>query len=150
MLVFAVKRAIYEKGSLMTNDNENKATSRFEGEDHHGWSPDVGTGGSERATEANRKAFGRPQAGSGPGRQESEEERSGVEPTDTNAETALGVGTSTTTRAEDHGKEGDEGRHNQGTKGASDRPFGTTDADKDAGVDPQAPIDPNSPYLPPA
>jgi hypothetical protein len=138
----------------MAQDNEtesqNTGPSRFEGEAQHGWSPDVGTGGSERATEANKKAFGTPPAGSGPGRQESDEERSGVEPADTNAESALGVGTSTTSRAEDYGKEGDEGRVNVGTKGASDRPFGTTDPDKDAGVDPQAPIDPSSPYLPPA
>jgi len=125
--------------------------SRFEGEEHHGWSPDVGTGGSEKAKEANKKAFdGPPEGQDRPDREVSEEERTGVPPTDTTAETPLGVGESTGTRAEEYGAEGEEGRRTKGTKGESERPYGDTDPENDAGVDPQAPIDPNSPYLPPA
>jgi hypothetical protein len=118
-------------------------------EGHHGWAPDVGEGGSERATEANKKAFERPPSGSQPGREESEEERTGVPPTDTEARTPLGVGESTTTRAEDYGKEGEKGRQTLGTKGKSQRPYGTSDPESATGVDPQGPIDPESPPLPP-
>jgi hypothetical protein len=121
--------------------------SRFEGQEQHGWSPDVGTGGSERATEANKKAFGEPPAGGGPGMEESEEEHSGVPPMDTDAETPLGVGTSTRARGED---EGEEARPNTGTKGESERPYGDSDPRQASGVDPQAPVDPESPYLPPS
>ena len=39
----------------------------------HGWAPDVGSGGSEAATEANRKAFEGPPPDKGSGREESEE-----------------------------------------------------------------------------
>ena len=49
-----------------------------EQEGHHGWAPDVGKGGSERATEANKKAFGTPSKETGEGRVVSDEERAGV------------------------------------------------------------------------
>jgi hypothetical protein len=97
----------------------------------HGWAPDVGTGGSERATEANEKAFGEPPDEQGPGREVSDEEREGVPATDTSARTPLGVGESTAKRAEEYGAEGEEGRETLGTKGESDRPYGTsTDEDR--------------------
>jgi hypothetical protein len=105
--------------------------------DDHGWAPDVGTGGSERAEEANKKAFESPDPGQGEGREISEEERSGVPPTDTSAATPLGVGESTRKRAEEYGAEGEKGRVTQGTKGESERPYGTTDATDD----PQRPPD---------
>jgi hypothetical protein len=129
---------------------DNDEVSRHAGEEHHGWSPDVGTGGSDRAKEANKKAFGDPPAGEGQGKDESEEERQGVPPTDPDAETPLGVGTSSTTRAEEYGEEGEEGHRKLGTKGESERPYGDRDPDEDAGVAPSKPIDPESPYLPPA
>ena len=110
---------------------EDTQVSRFEGEDQHGWAPDVGSGGSERATEANKKAFGDPPSDQGPGRVVSEEERTGVPPTDTEARTPLGVGTSTTKRAEEYGAEGDPDRSTWGTKGQSQRPYGGTDEDRD-------------------
>jgi len=116
----------------------------------HGWAPDVGTGGSERATEANKKAFGDPPPDKGEGREVSEEERAGVPPTDTQAETPLGVGESSTNRAEDYGAEGEAGRTTEGTKGESQRPYGKTDPEEAAGADPKGPIDPESPHLPPA
>src|SRR4051794_9782716 len=99
----------------------------------HGWAPDVGTGGSERATEANKKAFGDPPAGTGEGREVSEEERRGVPPTDTGAKTPLDVGTSSTSRAEDYGAEGEEGRTTEGTKGESQRPYGTSEPESSTG-----------------
>jgi hypothetical protein len=130
-------------------DDERRSTSRFtDEEEQHGWSPDVGAGGSERATEANLKAFGDPPSGGGPGREVSEEERAGVSPTDTEARTPLGVGESTTARGEDYGAEGEKGRPTLGTKGESDRPYGTTTPEGTTGVDPQDPIDPDSPHLP--
>ena len=96
-------------------------------EQDHGWAPDVGTGGSERAKEANKKAFESPDPGQGEGREISEEERTGVPPTDTSAATPLGVGESTTKRAEEYGAEGEKGRVTEGTKGESERPYGTSD-----------------------
>ena len=130
------------------SDETEGAQSRFEGEEHHGWSPDVGSGGSERAEEANRKAFERDPSGSreGGGTEESGEERTGVPPTDTDAETPLGVGTSITTGGEERGG-GDGGTH--GTKGASERPYGTSHEDESTGVGSSSPIDEDSPEMPP-
>ena len=91
----------------------------------HGWAPDVGEGGSERATEANEKAFGEPSDETGAGRQVSEEERTGVGPTDTEPETPHGVGEGTRKGGEEYGDEAGT----EGTKGVSDRPYGTTDTD---------------------
>jgi hypothetical protein len=87
----------------------------------HGWAPDVGEGGSDRATEANRKAFAEPTDETGEGRRVSDEERDGVPPTDTEAETPRGVGESTTKRGEEYGRENDS---TEGTKGVSQRPYG--------------------------
>lgn len=115
----------------------------------HGWAPDIGTGGSERATEGNLKAFETPSDDKGPGREVSEEERSGVGPADTEPDAALGVGESTTKSGEEYGAEGEEGRYTVGTKGESDRPYGRSDPESGTGVDPQGPIDPESPEMPP-
>ena len=73
----------------------------------------------------------------GPGRVISDEERSGVPPTDTEAESPLGVGVSMTRRGEDVDKQEDEpGRDDAGTKGASDRPVGVSDERASTSVDP--------------
>jgi hypothetical protein len=132
----------------MADQEQRGSPSRFADEEHHGWAPDVGAGGSERATEANTKAFEGPQGGTGSGREVSDEERAGVPPTDTGAESPLGVGESTRTGAEEHGAEGEAGRHTEGTKGPSQRPYGGSDSTT-SGVDPQEPIDPDSPNMPP-
>ena len=72
----------------------------------------------------------------GPGREISEEEREGVGPTDMEATSALGVGESMTRRGEDVDKQEDEpGREDEGTKGASDRPVGTSDERDSTSVD---------------
>jgi len=74
----------------------------------------------------------------GPGREISDVEREGVSATDMDAESRFGVGVSTTRRGEDVGKQEDEpGREDAGTKGASDRPYGTSDARDSTSVDPQ-------------
>ena len=74
---------------------------------------------------------------SGPGREVSDEEREGVGPTDMEATSALGVGESVSRRGEDVDKQEDEeGRHDAGTKGASDRPVGTSDERDETSVDP--------------
>lgn len=115
---------------------ENDTTSEHD-EPQHGWAPDVGTGGSERATEANQKAFETPPASTSTDREKSPEEESGVPPTDTEARTPLGVGESTTTRGEEYGAEGEEGRRTLGTKGESQRPYG--DTTEGAGIDSDSP-----------
>jgi hypothetical protein len=73
----------------------------------------------------------------GPGRQISDEEREGVPPTDTEAESPLGVGVSMTRRGEDvHKQEDEPGRDDTGTRGASDRPTGVSDERASTSVDP--------------
>ncbi|HET9138647.1 hypothetical protein [Actinophytocola sp.] len=99
--------------------------SRFAGEEHHGWSPDVGSGGSERATEANEKAFGEPQGERGPGRVVSDEEREGVSSTDTEPDSPHGVGSS---RSATHGEDFADDTA-EGTKDPSGRPYGTVEGD---------------------
>ena len=73
----------------------------------------------------------------GPGRVVSDEERDGVPPTDTEAESPLGVGVSITRRGEDvHKQEDEPGRDDTGTKGPADRPTGTSDERAATSVDP--------------
>jgi hypothetical protein len=73
----------------------------------------------------------------GPGREISDEERDGVPPTDTEAESPLGVGVSMTRRGEDVEKQEDEpGRDDTGTKGPTDRPTGVSDERASTAVDP--------------
>ncbi|MBC6461879.1 hypothetical protein [Actinomadura sp. HBU206391] len=89
--------------------------------------------GADKAFEG---AWGEP----GPGRDVSDEEREGVESTDTEARTPLGVGESSTRSAEEIAeKEDEEGRTTEGTKGRSDRPYGTSEPESATGVDPQGP-----------
>jgi hypothetical protein len=74
----------------------------------------------------------------GPGRVISDEEREGVGPTDTEAESPLGVGESINRRGEDVIKqEGhEEGRDHAGTKGPTDRPHGVSDERASTSIDP--------------
>jgi hypothetical protein len=74
----------------------------------------------------------------GPGRVISDEEREGVPPTDTEAESPLGVGVSMSRRGEDVGQQEDEpGREDVGTKGPTDRPAGVSDERASTAVDDQ-------------
>ncbi|MFD1939979.1 MULTISPECIES: hypothetical protein [Nonomuraea] len=105
----------------------------------HGFSPAVGHG-SEEAVQAGNRAFHPEAAGApGPGREPSEEERSGVSSTDTEARSPLGVGESgASRRAEEIAKEEQEaGRETVGVKGESGRPYGTSTAEDSTGVGPQ-------------
>lgn len=94
----------------------------------------------------------RSSGGGGPvqeGRVVADEERDGVGDTDMEPEPALGVGESISRRAEDIARAEDEpGREDAGTKGASDRPVGVSTPDDVSGVDPQGPIDDDSPTMP--
>jgi hypothetical protein len=96
------------------------------------------TEASEDQVEQMDKVFNRvDEVPPGPGREISEEEREGVGPTDTEATSALGVGESLSRRGEDVDKQEDElGRDDAGTKGASDRPVGTSDERDATSVDP--------------
>ena len=85
----------------------------------------------------------------GPGREISDEEREGVDPTDTEATSPLGVGESINRRGEDVVKqEGhEEGREHAGTKGSSDRPHGTSDERASTSVDPNE-TESGGPHMP--
>jgi hypothetical protein len=121
---------------------------RHEPEDkgRHGLSPDVGRG-SEEARQAGDRAFGPPPSGpQWPGRERSKVELHGVPSTDTEARTPLGVGTSTSRRAERIARrEGEPGRRAGGGRGRSGRPYGTAEPHDDTGV---TPIHEESPRLP--
>jgi hypothetical protein len=69
-----------------------------------------------------------------------------LSPTDANPDDS-GVGESRTRRGEEvieeEGKE--PGRHDLGTKGRSERPYGTSTARDATGIDPQDPIDSDMP-----
>jgi hypothetical protein len=115
--------------------------------------PDQASGvlrGSAETRRAGDLAFGPPPAGpQWPGRVPSEAELNGVSPTDTQARTPLGVGTSTSRRGERIAvTEPERGRRAKGTRGRSGRPYGTSDPEHDTGVAPQRPRDPRSPHLP--
>jgi hypothetical protein len=96
------------------------------------------TEASEDQAEQMDKVFNRvDEVPPGPGREISDEEREGVGPTDTEATSALGVGESLSSRGEDvDEQEDEEGRDDAGTKGASDRPAGTSDERDATSVDP--------------
>jgi len=106
------------------------------------------TGGGDRGTglaaEGATKAFDATNAGPpGPGPVESAEERAGVPATDTSADSPLGVGVSSGSR----GEELAEDEREEGTKGASGRPYGGSSQEEATGVDPQGPTEPGAPDL---
>lgn len=135
-------------------DSGESQVGRFEGEGQHGWAPDIDAVADKddrTAGEGGRKAFDASNAGEpGPGGTTSAEEREGVPPTDPTGASPQGVGESTSRRAEDVAQqESEPGHHDAGTQGASQRPAGTASAERATGVDPQNPIDPDSPNLTP-
>ncbi len=105
-------------------------------EQHHGWAPDVG--------QADDKTFD-PETGSDTA---STSERAEAGP-DVDA-TPAGVGESSTRRGEDVTADegGEEGREDAGTQGPSQRPVGTSNPTDSTGIDPQGPIDEESPTAP--
>lgn len=105
------------------------------------------TAGGERSTglaaEGAAKAFDATNAGPpGPGPVLSAEEKAGVPATDTSAASPLGVGVSSGSRGEDLA----EDEREEGTKGASGRPYGSAQ-EETTGVAPQGPTDPAAPDL---
>lgn len=110
---------------------------------------DTGRSGTEARQGADR-AFGPPPAGpQWPGREASDAERNGVPATDTQARTPLGVGTSTSRRAERMAvTEPERGRRRKGRRGRSGRPHGTSEPAHDTGVAPPRAKDSTSPHLP--
>jgi len=113
----------------------------------HGTAPDVGRG-SEETRQAGHRAFGPPPPGQQwPGRVPSKAELRGVPATDTEARTPLGVGVSTSRRAEKTARREGAGR-GHGLRGRSGRPHGTSEPEHDTGVAPQEPIHEDSPHLP--
>jgi hypothetical protein len=106
------------------------------------------TGGGDRGTglaeEGANKAFDAANAGPpGPGPVESAAERAGVPATDTSAASPLGVGVSTGSRGEDLA----EDEREEGTKGASGRPYGGSSQDESTSVAAQGPTEPGAPDL---
>lgn len=100
--------------------------------------------------EAGYKAF-RPDEHAPPpgeGREISEEERHGVDATDTTAATPLGVGESKTTRGEDLAADDPHEWDETGEKGQAQRPYGKPGTDKSDSVGAQDNIDPDSPVMP--
>jgi hypothetical protein len=131
-----------------TADTGRPEESRPEVVDVRAAQPSEGrTGGADHGTglaaEGGSKAFDVANAGPpGPGPLESAEERAGVSATDTSAASPLGVGVSSGSRGEDLA----EDERTEGTKGASDRPYGGS-SQETTGVAPQGPTQPDAPDL---
>ncbi|HEV7898426.1 MAG TPA: hypothetical protein VGP31_11340 [Planosporangium sp.] len=85
---------------------------------------------------------------SGPGREITEEELAGMDSADTAASSPLGVGESTTPRGEETGAGSEAGRHDAGTTGQAERPAGTSTGRDSSTIDPQEPLDSDSPTMP--
>jgi hypothetical protein len=115
-------------------------------EDNHGWAPDHGPSGSEDK-EAGRKAWEAHDTQDAAHR----DGDSDPGPDDPRLPSDQ-AGESMTARGEDIAdRDGPEkGRHDTGPRGKSKRPTGTSTADDSTSVDPQDPIDPDSPNLRPA
>ncbi|MDH2429038.1 hypothetical protein [Sphaerisporangium sp. TRM90804] len=105
----------------------------------------------EDAVRAGNLAFESPPRGDlRPPRDVTAIEREGVSPTDTQARSPLGVGTSTTMRAEHLARrEQEPGREKLGEEYPSKRPYGVSKPGHGTGVGAQDTIDDESPYLPP-
>ncbi|MCW2876522.1 MAG: hypothetical protein JWQ95_622 [Sphaerisporangium sp.] len=105
----------------------------------------------EEVVRAGNRAFESPPRGDRrPPRVVTEVERHGVASTDTDARSPLGVGTSTSARAEKIAQREEEaGRKKGGVEGPSERPYGTSTSEHGTGVGQHKPADDESPYLPP-
>jgi hypothetical protein len=118
-------------------------------EEHwHGFSPAVGTGSPEVRRAGDLAFAGPPPGPQWPGREPSREELEGVPSTDTRARSPLGVGVSTTRRAEKITHEEGEERPTIGVRGRARRPYGTS-RPEEAGMAPPKPVEAESPHLPP-
>ncbi|MEV4455672.1 hypothetical protein [Microbispora sp. NPDC049633] len=85
----------------------------------------------------------------GPGRKPSAEEESGVPATDTEARSPLGAGETLSRRGEETAqREREPGRDREGVRGEADRPQGRSTLEDSTGIEPEGPIDEESPPLP--
>ncbi|GII51878.1 hypothetical protein Pth03_02670 [Planotetraspora thailandica] len=106
---------------------------RFEGEHQHGFSPDVGRA-SEEVVRAGNRAFRKPPPDQGPGREVSDVERHGVPSTDLTASSPLGVGISTTHRAEELALKKEPAHERVGLHRRTGRPYGRRRSGHGTGV----------------
>ncbi len=133
--------------------------TRHGGDDEHGWAPDEkgtgATGSDQMAQQAGDRAF------DGIDTQQSSKStnpNAGEPGTAAEGQAPEGVGESISRRGEDVSKQQGEEREPEGTKtpegdsgaahGAAKRPVGSSDADESTGMDPQEPIDDESPTMP--
>jgi hypothetical protein len=128
--------------------NKTSKPGRFEGKHQHGFSPDVGKA-SEEVVRAGDRAFRKPPADQGPGREVSDIERHGVPSTDVNASSPLGVGVSTTTRAEEIAHKKESAHRRAGIHRRTGRPFGKPKKGQGTGIGRPHLAEEESPYLPP-
>lgn len=116
---------------------------------YEGRSQDTRTGAG---AEADHKAFRADEYAPppGPGREISDEERSGVDATDTSGATPLGVGESITQSGEDLADSDADNWAETGTdSGPGDRPYGKpSQPDKADSVGAQKNVDPDAPVMP--
>jgi hypothetical protein len=104
----------------------------------HGHSRDVGHA-SEEVVRSGNRAFGPPSDDKGPPRVVSEAERKGVPPTDTEARSPLGVGTSENRGAEKvASRRKEKGREKAGIDERG-RPYGVSHPEDVTGVSPRKP-----------
>ncbi|GII78389.1 hypothetical protein Sru01_33710 [Sphaerisporangium rufum] len=89
-----------------------------------------------------------PRGGERPPRVVSDAEREGVPPTDTGARPPLGVGPSSSARAERTARRGEPGRRRHGRHGPAGRPHGTAEPGHGTGVG-GGTVQGEGPYLPP-
>ncbi|MGW0558402.1 hypothetical protein ACWDZ6_30195 [Streptomyces sp. NPDC002926] len=119
------------KNPKPSHPSHGEGPSRHQGTEQHGWAPDVDATEQQENPSARRSFHPDEHAPDrGPGRKVSKEEKSGV-PGDTVK--------SDSKRGEEYGKESEEGMHDTGRRGRSQRPSGTKDASASTGVDPQDP-----------
>ncbi|WP_411090517.1 hypothetical protein [Streptomyces sp. 049-1] len=107
-------------------------TSRHQGREQHGWSPDVDETRQQEDNPSARRSFHAEKhaPGRGPGRKTSKEERTPV-PGDVAPDNAR--------RGEKRGAEPEQGMRDTGGRGRSGRPSGTKDDSAFTGVDPDEP-----------
>ena len=106
----------------MADENEKDSTvSRFDGEDHHGWSPDVETGNRTANTE---KAFESPVSKPSTGAHVDHSPGGTLSSTDMEPESPIGAAESDRRSGEEIGP--GPGEDAEGHKGVSQRPYGTS------------------------
>ncbi|MDX3075446.1 hypothetical protein [Streptomyces sp. MI02-7b] len=109
-----------------------KATSRFEGDDQHGWSPDVDATHQEENPSAHRSFHPDTYAPGGKNREPSQQDiEDSLEGTPVEGVSRSGE--------ERSGKSGKKGIQDMGPRGRSGRPSGGKDVSESTAVDPQEP-----------